>query len=68
MLFRSDCARGVLQGVCPNCGGGLYPRPVRPQAKLATRPAATERKHKPVDPEKHAAFAAAIRDVPAHLR
>jgi hypothetical protein len=29
--------------VCPNCGGELVRRPVRPQGKLARNPASTER-------------------------
>ncbi len=33
-----DCARDVLRGVCPNCGGNLERRPVRPAAKLAANP------------------------------
>ena len=31
-------------GVCPNCGGELVARPVRPAAKLERFPAATTRK------------------------
>ena len=29
--FCRDCVRDVLQNVCPNCGGGFYQRPIRPQ-------------------------------------
>lgn len=42
-----DCAETRLGGTCPNCGGELVRRPVRPAAKLATHPASTERKHRP---------------------
>ena len=38
-----DCADNVLHGTCPNCGGNLERRPVRPAAKLATHPASTSR-------------------------
>jgi len=38
-----DCAREVLHGVCPNCGGELVRRPVRPANKLAANPASTVR-------------------------
>ncbi|MBS1164642.1 MAG: hypothetical protein H6R00_667 [Proteobacteria bacterium] len=38
-----DCATGVLNGVCPNCGGELVRRPVRPAGKLAANPASTLR-------------------------
>jgi hypothetical protein len=33
--FCLDCAEHRLKGVCPNCGGNLSPRPIRPAAKLA---------------------------------
>jgi hypothetical protein len=36
-----------LQGICPNCGGELVRRPVRPAAKLLNNPASTERVFKP---------------------
>ena len=41
--FCRYCATHVLHGVCPNCGGELVRRPVRPQDKLLRYPAATER-------------------------
>ena len=28
--FCSDCAENKLANVCPNCGGGFAPRPIRP--------------------------------------
>ena len=28
--FCATCAEGALFNVCPNCGGGFTPRPVRP--------------------------------------
>ncbi|MGI4939691.1 MAG: DUF1272 domain-containing protein [Janthinobacterium lividum] len=28
--FCADCADGRLVNVCPNCGGGFVPRPIRP--------------------------------------
>jgi hypothetical protein len=42
--FCRDCAEGVLGGRCPNCGGELVRRPVRPREKLAKYPPSTERK------------------------
>lgn len=45
--FCVDCAEGTLAGVCPNCGGDLVRRPVRPPAMLAKYPASTERVFKP---------------------
>ncbi len=45
--FCADCAEGRLAGQCPNCGGELVRRPVRPADKLARHPATTTRTHKP---------------------
>ena len=45
--FCLACAEGPLAGRCPNCGGELVRRPIRPAAKLAKFPAATARKVKP---------------------
>ncbi|MCJ8142705.1 DUF1272 domain-containing protein [Ancylobacter sp. A5.8] len=36
--YCADCAENVLGGACPNCGGELVRRPVRPAAKLAANP------------------------------
>jgi uncharacterized protein len=44
--FCSSCADQVLGGRCPNCGGELVRRPVRPAEKLAKFPASTLRKVK----------------------
>ncbi|MFN7856076.1 MAG: DUF1272 domain-containing protein [Acidovorax sp.] len=41
--FCATCADGVLNGVCPNCGGELVSRPRRPASKLAKFPASTQR-------------------------
>ncbi len=45
--FCRGCANGVLGGKCPNCGGELVRRPVRPAECLARHPASTERVRKP---------------------
>ncbi len=44
--FCGDCA-GRLGGICPNCGGNLVARPIRPAAALARHPASTVRIVKP---------------------
>ena len=72
--FCGDCVENVLQNVCPNCGGGFMPRPVRPSKNLkggnylGTDPASIRVKHRPVDAEAHAKFAAAIRNIPPEKR
>lgn len=72
--FCAGCVDTVLGNVCPNCGGGFAPRPVRPARDwkdgncLARHPVGTTRRHRPVDPEHHAAFAAGLKDIPPHRR
>ena len=41
--FCRGCVERVLKGVCPNCGGALVARPIRPPAMLAKHPASTIR-------------------------
>lgn len=36
--FCADCVEDRLKGTCPNCGGELVRRPIRPAAKLANNP------------------------------
>ncbi|HYZ64661.1 MAG TPA: DUF1272 domain-containing protein [Acetobacteraceae bacterium] len=49
--FCADCVERVLRNVCPNCGGGFVPRPIRPATarrpgvSLAHQPASTTRVH-----------------------
>ena len=72
--FCAACVEGVLHNVCPNCGGGFAPRPVRPARDwkggncLATHPAGERVRHRPVDPAVHAAFAAPIGRIPPERR
>jgi hypothetical protein len=72
--FCATCADAVLENVCPNCGGGFVPRPVRPAKTwkggncLGKDPASTKVKHRPVDPASHALFAAAIKTIPPQQR
>ena len=59
----------VLGNVCPNCGGGFAPRPIRPATNwkgdnfLGKDPASTRVRHRPVDAAAHAKFAADLRRV-----
>jgi hypothetical protein len=36
--FCPDCTKQTLKHVCPNCGGYLVLRPIRPAAMLAKNP------------------------------
>jgi hypothetical protein len=41
--FCATCASEHFGGTCPNCGGELVRRPIRPAERLAEHPASTER-------------------------
>lgn len=41
--FCVRCAESVLKGACPNCGGNLVQRPIRPTALLEKYPPSTKR-------------------------
>jgi len=45
--FCRTCARDMLRGRCPNCGGELVARPRRPAEKLAKFAASAKRVYKP---------------------
>jgi hypothetical protein len=66
--FCEDCVTRILHNVCPNCGGGFSPRPIRPSKSLPKHPATTKITHKPVDAAAHATFALAIKDIPPEKR
>ena len=72
--FCAACVESVLGNVCPNCGGGFCPRPVRPATNwrgdnwTGKYPPSTKVRHRPVDPEAHVRFAAAIRALPPEKR
>ena len=44
--FCAECA-DALDELCPNCGGELVRRPIRPADRLLKHPAGTQRKVKP---------------------
>jgi hypothetical protein len=72
--FCAPCAEGLLGNVCPNCGGGFVPRPIRPEKNwkgdnfLGKYPARTEPKHRPVDAAAHAVLVAALAGLPPERR
>lgn len=72
--FCRGCVEDVLANVCPNCGGGFVPRPIRPatawrvEVSLAQHPPTAVQKHRPIDPVAHAAFAAELKELPPERR
>ncbi|MGB7286396.1 MAG: DUF1272 domain-containing protein [Salaquimonas sp.] len=41
--FCKDCAETRFDNTCPNCGGELLRRPIRPENHLEKNPASTKR-------------------------
>jgi uncharacterized protein len=72
--FCATCVREVLQNVCPNCGGGFSPRPIRPATEyregvsLAHQPASRRRVHTKYSESEIRRFAQSIKDVPPDSR
>ena len=72
--FCARCVDTLLANVCPNCGGGFVPRPIRPSRNwkdgnfLGTDPASTQVRHRPVDLAVHAKFSDSIKGIPPEKR
>ena len=72
--FCADCAENKLSNVCPNCGGGFVPRPIRPArewragACLVKQPASDKRVHLKYALDDIAAHVARLRDIPPQQR
>lgn len=72
--FCADCVETRLQNVCPNCGGGFVPRPIRPGNEW--RPGVSRTIQPPSDKRVHlkhreddiAALIARVREVPPERR
>ncbi len=72
--YCAECTEDRLGGVCPNCGGGFAPRPIRPAKEL--RPGVSRFNQKPSETRKHTrwsdaeieAFCAPLRSVPPEER
>jgi hypothetical protein len=68
--FCADCVDRVLRNVCPNCGGGFVPRPIRPSRTwrpgvgLEHDPPATRRTHSPLRLDEIRAFTALLYAMP----
>lgn len=69
--YCADCVDTVLHNVCPTCGGGFAPRPIRPKANwregkslgLGHHPAGTRRVHTPYTADDIAAHVDRIRHI-----
>jgi uncharacterized protein len=72
--FCADCAEKKLANVCPNCGGGFAPRPIRPSREwrpgisVASQPPSDKRIHLNYAPDDVAAHSQAIKDIPSEQR
>ena len=60
--FCADCVETKLSNVCPNCGGGFAPRPIRPTQEW--RPGVCTTNQAPSDKRVHLKYS--IEDVAAH--
>jgi hypothetical protein len=67
--FCSNCVKTVLKNVCPNCGGGFSPRPIRPKTErrpgvsLHHDPATTKRVRTSYSVDEITAFSDEMRDI-----
>ena len=72
--FCRTCVETVLANVCPNCGGGFQPRPIRPATawragvSLAHQPASTARVQMHYSVEEVQASAGPIKHTPPQDR
>ena len=72
--FCADCVEAKLGNVCPNCGGGFMPRPIRPSQEwragvsLEKNPASSKRVHLKYGLEDIAIHSARIRDIAPERR
>lgn len=72
--FCESCVTGVLFNVCPNCGGGFTPRPIRPARSwrgdnyLGKYPAGTKVRHRPVDAAAQNQLVMAVNGLPPQAR
>lgn len=70
----ADCAENVLHNVCPNCGGEMVRRPIRPVEAyrpgegLRLNPAGTTRRHTKYTRPQIDEFVAGLKDIPPDRR
>jgi hypothetical protein len=67
--YCADCVETRLHNVCPNCGGGFAPRPIRPSRQwrpgvsLETCPASEKRVHLSRSAEEVATLVMRVKDI-----
>lgn len=72
--FCVECVDERLLNVCPNCGGGFMPRPIRPATEwrpglsLAKRPPSTQRRHLSFNLPDIQALSERVRHIPPEER
>jgi hypothetical protein len=72
--FCAACVTDKLHNVCPNCGGGFVPRPIRPATEwrpglsVAKRPPSTKRHTLSYSLDDIAAHSARLKDIPPEKR
>ncbi len=70
--YCANCADNILHNVCPTCGGGFVPRPIRPRSSnrsgvktgLDRHPAGTTRVHSEWSREELDEICQRLRNVP----
>jgi hypothetical protein len=64
----------AIDNVCPNCGGGFAPRPIRPAREWRPglsrhlQPPSEKRRHLSIAPDELKAFSSRIREIPPERR
>jgi uncharacterized protein len=72
--FCAKCVETRLSNVCPNCGGGFVPRPIRPASEwrpgvsVVRQPPSTTRRSLNHDPADIEQLSLRLRDIPPERR
>lgn len=74
--YCADCVEKILHNVCPTCGGGFTPRPIRPSKAwrsekklgLGHDPASSTRIHTKYSKEEIASLVSRIKNLKPHER
>ena len=72
--YCKPCIDEFIGDVCPNCGGNLVSRPIRPRQNLkgdnylGKYPASQTRKYRPKNVDEHRKFRSFLEKIPAQNR